>query len=426
MKKILAALLAMVLCVSLLASCQKEEAGSEFSSDVAPTEVTIKTVSMVGGADASAAAYAAVVQSFDDANEYITVVDESEESSEEWKSAVVSSFETGDNADVVFFFTTSDADDMLEYVVSLEEIREVYPDYCNWINESAIAAVAGTDGVQYAIPVKGYWEGLFVNEDLYTANNIDLPSDWAKFTGSFDALNEAGIIPMAFGADIPHYWIEHFILAAGPVADHAANPGTDVAKVPASWYAGMGLFKDLYDLGGFAKAAASTDYNTACEQFINKKAALSVDGSWWCGSIVDQDTTTVMAMPATADSGKSTTDVIAGFSSGFYIARSAWEDEAKRDACVAFVEAACSPEAVASYVEQGGAPTCAIEANPDVVAPRTAVDGAAMVGAADNVDMPLGDRMATAYAEFISGAAQIMSGDKSVDDVIAAFCEANK
>ncbi|MBQ6569820.1 MAG: extracellular solute-binding protein, partial [Clostridia bacterium] len=398
---------------------------STVSSEVAPTEVTIKTVSMFGGADASAEAYANVVKAFDDANEYITVVDESTESSEEWKSAVVSSFETGDNADVVFFFTTSDAEPMLDYVVPLSEIKEVYPDYCNWISQSAIESVA-IDGVQYAIPVKGYWEGLFVNEDLYKNNGIDLPSDWAKFTDSFAKLGEKDIIPMAFGADIPHYWIEHFILAAGPKADHAANPGTDVSKVPQSWYTGLGFFKDLYDLGGFAKAAPSTKYDEACEQFINKKAALSVDGSWWCGSIVDADTTTVMAMPAYAEAGKSTTDVIAGFSSGFYIARSAWDDEAKRDACVQFVQAATSPEAVASYVAQGGAPTCAITADPNVVAPRPAVDGAAMVGAADEVDIPLGDRMATAYAEFISGAAKIMNGDAKVEDVVAAFCEANK
>jgi len=424
MKKILAAVLAMVLCVSLLAAC-KDKKAEPVSSEVKPTEVTIKTVSMFGGADASAEAYANVVKAFDDANEYITVVDESTESSEEWKASVVSSFETGDNADVVFFFTTSDAEGMLDYVVPLSEIKEVYPDYCNWISQSAIDSVA-IDGVQYAIPVKGYWEGLFVNEDLYKNNGIDLPSDWAKFTDSFAKLNEAGIIPMAFGADIPHYWIEHFILAAGPKADHAANPGTDVSKVPESWKTGLGFFKTLYDAKGFAEAAPSTDYNTACEQFINKKAALSVDGSWWCGSITDPATTTVMAMPAYEGANKSTTDVIAGFSSGFYIARSAWEDEAKRDACVAFVEAATSPEAVASYVAQGGAPTCAIKADPNVEAPRPAVDGAAMVGAADEVDIPLGDRMATAYAEFISGAAKIMSGDATVDDVIAAFCEANK
>lgn len=426
MKKILAAILAMVLCVSLLAACDKKGGETtDSASEVTPKEVTIKTVSMFGGADASAEAYANVVKAFDDANEYITVVDESQESDEAWKASVVSSFETGDNADVVFFFTTSDAEGMLDYVVPLEEIRETYPDYCKWINESAIASVA-YEGVEYAIPVKGYWEGLFVNEDLYQAAGAELPSDWAKFTGAFDALNKAGTIPMAFGADIPHYWIEHFILCAGPKADHAANPGTDVAAVPKSWYTGLGLFKDLYELGGFAKAAPSTDYNTACTQFIEKKAALSVDGSWWCGSITAPETTTIMAMPAYADAGKSTTDVIAGFSSGFYIARSAWEDEAKRDACVAFVEAAASPEAVASYVEQGGAPTCAITANPDVVAPRPAVDGAAMVGAADEVDIPLGDRMANGFAEFISGASQIMSGDKSVDDVVAAFCEANK
>ncbi|MBQ6569164.1 MAG: hypothetical protein IJL87_02800, partial [Clostridia bacterium] len=73
MKKILAAILAMVLCVSLLAACKEKKTESTVSSEVAPTEVTIKTVSMFGGADASAEAYANVVKAFDDANEYITV-----------------------------------------------------------------------------------------------------------------------------------------------------------------------------------------------------------------------------------------------------------------------------------------------------------------------------------------------------------------
>ena len=44
------------------------------------------------------------------------------------------------------------------------------------------------------------------------------------------------------------------------------------------------------------------------------------------------------------------TDIIGGISMGYYITRQAWEDEAKRDAAVAFVEHMTSDEVLSTFV----------------------------------------------------------------------------
>ena len=79
--------------------------------------------------------------------------------------------------------------------------------------------------------------------------------------------------------------------------------------------------------------------------FLNGQAAMRVDGSWLTARIEDEGIASdvvVLPFPGVPDG-----ELIGGFSSGFYITRSAWEDTAKRDAAAKFVNALTHPAAVA-------------------------------------------------------------------------------
>ncbi len=41
--------------------------------------------------------------------------------------------------------------------------------------------VKAEDGVNYCVPVSGFYEGMFVNKDLFDEYGLELPTDWDKF-----------------------------------------------------------------------------------------------------------------------------------------------------------------------------------------------------------------------------------------------------
>ena len=82
--------------------------------------------------------------------------------------------------------------------------------------------------------------------------------------------------------------------------------------------------------------------------------AMILDGSWIVGGIKDPDTTTVLLFHVHPAASKDPSDIIGGFSSGF-ISPKAWDDPARRDAAVKFVQYMTSNEAIAMFAKVAGA-----------------------------------------------------------------------
>lgn len=327
------------------------------AAEAAPAEaapVTLKTVTQFGGTDPKGPLYQEKIKAFQEANPNVTIEDQSATADEQWKSMVLTDFAAGNEPDVIFFFTDINSKTLVEEnkVVSVEEIRAEYPDYGKDILPAAMASAACSDGKQYALPITGYYEGLYCNKDLFDKYSLELPTDWAKFETAVKTFAENGVTPMAVGlGHIPHYLIEHFLLAEGGVADHTNK---DITAVKETWVKGLTLFKTLSDMGAFPKDTATAQHEIMQQQFINKQAAMFIDGSWFNGQITDQENTVIIPMPGTGNGKKDPTEIIAGFSSGYYITRKAWDDPAKRDAAVKFVSGLTTTDVIAEFQKVGG------------------------------------------------------------------------
>jgi raffinose/stachyose/melibiose transport system substrate-binding protein len=320
MKRILAILLALTLAAAAPAALAEG--------------VTLKTVSTFAGTDAAAEDYAALLEAWEKETGN-RVEDASATSDEAWKTGVLNDFAAGNEPDVLFYFAkTADSAPILDKVVPISEINAAYPD----LKLPENVNIAEADGVVYAIPVRAFWEGLFVNKDLFEQNGLELPTDWAKLEAAIKKFNEVGIIPIAVSfADVPHYITEFAIIASGTPDEHRARPAT-IDEVPDSWKDGMKLLNTLYEMGAFAKDASATTNEVTSQLFRDKKAAMQLDGSWFANSIAESswDTTTVMPFPAYSEDAEPTA-FIGGVSMGFYLSRKAWDDPAKRDAAVSLL-----------------------------------------------------------------------------------------
>ncbi len=301
--------------------------------------VSLRTVSAFGGTDASALSYVELLREYE-AQTGNVVEDSSGTSDESWKASVLSDFAAGNEPDILFFFACSaDSAPMLRKMVPIAEINAVYPDLA--LPEADILREG--DGRIYAIPLRPYYEGLFVNTDLFERYGAPLPDTWAHFEEAIAVFRDAGIAPIAVSlSDIPHYLAENAVLAAASPEDYMARPAT-LDEVPESWLRGMELIRRLYTLGAFPENALNTSETITSELFRQKKAAMQIDGSWFINSLPEEsmETTVVMPMPSLDGEGGA---VIGGVSMGFYLTRRVWDDPARRDAAVELLEWMTRPD----------------------------------------------------------------------------------
>lgn len=298
------------------------------------------------------------------------VNDASATSDETFKARVEMDFQTGADPDVLFFFNGADANSFIEAgkVVPIDTIRKEYPEYASNMNDDLIAASL-VDGVKYAVPVNGYWEAMFVNTEVLDAAGVEVPGadyTWDAFLEDCQKIKDAGYAPIAAAlGNIPHYWWEYSIFNNGNITDHMTVPEDVSDAQGAAWVNGMNDIKALYEAGYFPENTLSATDDETFAAFMDGKAAFLVDGSWKVGGIAGAcqsdpedastldaeklDKFTVTYVPGKGE--RKATDLIGGLSMGYYISTAAWEDEAKREAAVSFVEYMTSDEMVAKFAQ---------------------------------------------------------------------------
>lgn len=372
MKKFLALLLAVLMVLSLAACSQTatpndsqtadEPKGSGTTEQPASTPVTLNVVTSYGGDDGNRKNFEAAVKAYEEATGN-KINDGSATSNEEWKAKVLTDFETGSEPDVLFFFTNADAEPFItaNKVVSIDEIRAEYPDYAANMKESMMATAA--DGKHYSVPSSGFWENMFVNKTVLEACGVAMPGPdytWDQFLADCQTILDNGYTPIACSLfEVPHYWFEFAVMNNGTLANQLEVPtlnedGTlhDDA-VAQKWVAALSDLKELYDLGYFPKNTLTASDAETVAMFGDGEAAFLIDGSWKVGYFNENhgdelENYSVSFVPGKGE--RKATEAIGGISMGYFITRKAWDDPAKREAAVKFVETLTSDETLSTFV----------------------------------------------------------------------------
>ncbi|MDD6203179.1 MAG: extracellular solute-binding protein [Lachnospiraceae bacterium] len=381
MKRVLAALLAGVMIMSMIgcgstpaatdepaAATESAEATDDAAQAPAgPVELNVTTT--FAGEDGNAQNFKDAVAAWC-AETGNTVADTSATSDETFKTRVITDFETGSEPDVLFFFNGADSDSFIEAgkVVSIDDIRAEYPEFASNMNDDLIVA-SGVDGKKYAVPVNGYWEAMFVNKAVLDAAGVAVPgADYTmeQFKADCEKIKAAGYAPIAAAlGNIPHYWWEFSIFNHTSPATHLQVPESVDSEQGQAWVDGMNDIKELYELGYFPENTLSATDDETFAMFTEGKAAFLIDGSWKVGGIVaacqsdPEDPSTLDAeklanfdvtyVPGNGD--RKATDLIGGLSMGYYITKKAWDDPDKRAAAVSFVEYMTSDEVVPVFAQ---------------------------------------------------------------------------
>ncbi len=320
-----------------------------------PAEITV--VTSYGGDDGNRSNYEAAIASYEAATGN-KVLDASATSNEEWKAKVMTDFETGTEPDVLFYFNGVDSNTIVEAgkVVSIDEIRAEYPDYASNMKEEMMVA-SPVDGKVYSVPSSGFWESMFVNKTVLEAANVTMPGPdytWEQFLADCEAIKAAGFTPVGVSLqEVPHYWFEFAVYNNGNLSNHLDIPASATDATGEKWAKGFEDLKQLYDLGYLpANTLTATDAETV-QMVADGQAAFLIDGSWKVGFFTDNcaDHLDDFALAFAPGKGeRQASDIIGGISMGYYITKKAWDDPAKRDAAVKFVEHMTSDAVLSTFV----------------------------------------------------------------------------
>ena len=350
------------------------------------------------------------------------IEDSSATSDETFKSRVITDFETGSEPDVLFFFNGVDSNQFVEQgkVVSIDEIRQEYPDYASNMKDDMLGA-SPVDGKNYSVPVNGYWEGLFVNKDVLKEAGVEAPTadtTWDEFMTMCETIKKAGYTPIAASLqEIPHYWFEYTIFNFQDVATHSTLPKSADDEYGKAWVNGINDIKDLYEKGYFPDNTLTASDSETFELFTSDKAAFLIDGSWKVGGIEeavdDIDNYTVTYVPGKGN--RKSTDLIGGLSSGYYITKKCWDDPEKRAAAVDFIEYMTSDEMVSKFA---GSSATALKNGATVDADSMsslANAGVELCAGATGISPAVQDSLSTAAKDPIfAGMADIVQGNTKV------------
>ena len=361
--RLLALALAGALTLGLLAGCGDKpsapgSAGGDKSNsgDKPAASVELTVVTSYGGDDGNRSNYENAVASYEAATGN-KIMDASGTSNEEWKAKVLTDFQTGTEPDVLFFFTSADAEPIIQAgkVVDIATIRAAYPGYADNMRDSMLAVAQ--DGKNYAVPSSGFWENMFVNTKVLSDCGVAVPGPdytWDQFLADCETIKAKGYAPIACSLfEVPHYWFEFCIMNNGDLGSQLEIPASATDAVGQKWAAGLNDIKDLYEKGYFpVNTLTATDAETV-QLFAEGEAAFLIDGSWKINYFVDNygdqlSDYAISYVPARGQ--RKASEAIGGISMGYFITKKAWDDPAKQAAAVEFVKHMTSDDVMSTFV----------------------------------------------------------------------------
>lgn len=183
------------------------------------------------------------------------------------------------------------------------------------------------DGNLYALPIDSYMMCLFCNKALFDEAGVEIPTTYDELVAAGEKLLELdGVTPLSIGAK--DAWL------AGALYESLALREVGAAEVQSALlgeteFTNEGFKKAaedvvaLYEKGILGKNPLEDGEPEATADFLNGKAAMQLDGSWFAGTIDNTDDKAVadvetITFPVVSDAN-SAADYAGGASASFFV-----------------------------------------------------------------------------------------------------------
>lgn len=210
----------------------------------------------------------------------------------------------------------------------------------------------------YGLPIEMIYEGLFINTDLFEQYDVKVPTNFEELLDAVAVFKKNGIIPIAYSQTPEGSYIYQNIVMKLGGKKGVEEPFDSNGKIKPCYIEGMYYMKQLYEAGAFPAQLYSIDDKERNELFLNKKAAMIVQGSWFIGNGAvssDNDTVDIVPFPNMPGGKADASAIIYGCGNGiFHMSEKAYQDPILKTNCITILKEMTSPQNVAVLAEDSG------------------------------------------------------------------------
>jgi len=297
--------------------------------------IEVRFSSSWAGVDSKAEYLETVIEAFEAEHPNIKIIDESMYG-EDFLFTLKADFASGNGPDVFGLWPGSDLELLIDNQM-VADLSRVIKDDPSWYDNVDPNVFEFLDqGYQiYSIPFEIIYEGLYINKDLFEEHNIKIPENFNELKDAIVVFNQVGIVPIAYNLTPEGSFIYQNMIVQLSGKYDTENPFTSAGNIKSGYIEAMYLMQDLYQLDAFPENAFTLDDASRNEMFIQKEAAMIVQGSWFNSDRLDES---VDLIPFPIDDRKDVS-IIYGIGNGnFHMSKSAFDNPEKRESALIFLK----------------------------------------------------------------------------------------
>ena len=324
----------------------------------APEKQKISFVSSWGAYDTKSSSIKEIFRRISNRHSHFELEDSSM-AGEDFLFILKTDFASGNDPDLFGLWPGSDINLLISEgkVADLTDILKADPKWYALFKPETWDYVTVDDHI-YGLPIEMIYEGLFINTDLFKQYDVKVPTNFEELLNAVAVFKENGIIPIAYSQTPEGSYIYQNIVMKLGGKRGVEEPFDANGKIKSCYIEGMYYMKQLYEAGAFPAQLYTIDDKERNELFLNKKAAMIVQGSWFIGDgAVKSDSNTVDIVPF-PDMPKGKADhsaIIYGCGNGiFHMSEKAYQNETLKANCITVLKEMTSPYNVAVLAEDSG------------------------------------------------------------------------
>lgn len=323
-------MLVVIFIYGLVSDLRRREVRKE--NNVTSEKTIIRFMSSWGGIDNKSYALEQLIKEFNEQNPDIYVINESI-SGEDFLFNLKTDFASNNPPDVFGLWPGSDLQKLID-LGKIADLKEIYLSDKEWQSRfnPKIQEKYFKGKKIYSIPFEVVYEGLFINKELFQRYRIKVPENMDELFYAIESFNRVGIVPIAYNSTAEGSFIYQNLIAA--IGGNKIE--VDNKLLEESMISSMKIMVDLYNKNAFPKNFYVLDDHSRNQLFINKEAAMIVQGSWFLSREMEESND-IDFIPFPVVNGRKA--VIKGIGNGnFHITNKTFANEKKRMAALKFLK----------------------------------------------------------------------------------------
>ena len=206
------------------------------------------------------------------------------------------------------------------------------------IGAKKFSAMKESDASMLLAPVRLYFEALYVNTDVLARYGIAVPETFEQLLAACMILGSNGVLPIANAlCEWNEIVMDCAALAGAPADQYGAQASLDGAK---------DVLTTLVQVGAFGSDPWNMSDMDAESRFLSGEAAMRIDADILAQLIAPERMEHVVVINLPAKDGQARAGIVGTPAFGVAVSRSCWQDPARKEAAISFVEALLAEQSI--------------------------------------------------------------------------------